>query len=304
MSLAAAATREARIDRLFARWTGPGRPGAAVAVAERGAVALRRFYGQASLEHAIPIDGDTAFRIGSISKHFSALLALTLADEGRLRLEDEIHRYVPELPRYERPVTLAHLLSNTSGVHDFLELLTASGAGVFRPVPWAESFRLVMRQRTLNCRPGEEFVYSAGGFLLLGLALERITGEPIERLLETRLLAPAGLTRTRLVRSDRTVVPGMATPYLEPATGTFERGGWGIEASGEGGIVSTLDEMVRWVTHLTRHPSCRGPFSRLATPWRYASGGTGRYGLGLYATRYRGQPCVGHGGRARGSARS
>ena len=150
-----------------------------------------------------------------------------------------MRRHYPELPDYGRPLTLRHLASNAGGVHDFLELLTVSGAGVARPVASAECAALICRQRTLNCEPGSAMIYSAGGFLILSLILERVTGKPMEALLADRLFEPLGMTSTKLMRTDNMVIADMATPYLRRPDGTFVRGGWGLEVNCEGAIVSS-----------------------------------------------------------------
>src|SRR5262249_9670052 len=154
--------------------------------------------GLANLEHGIAIGPDTAFRIGSVSKHFAVAVALMLAREGRLDVEAPITRYLPEA-RFRPAPSVRPLMNNTGRVPDYLELLIASGAGVQRPVSVAESSNLVLRQSALNCVPGAEFIYSAGGFLLLCLIVEQIEGRPMEEVLAARLFAPLGMANSRLM---------------------------------------------------------------------------------------------------------
>ena len=183
-------------------------------------------------------------------------------------------------------------------MHDFLELLTVSGAGVVRPVASAESAALICRQRTLNCEPGSAMVYSAGGFLILSLILERLAGKPMETLLEERLFRPLGMTTTQLMRADNMVVADMAAPYLGRPDGSFVRGGWGLEVNCEGAIVASLDDMVRWARNLLR-PTVGGGalIEQMTAATIYTHGARGIYGLGLCTGSYRGTPWFGHGGR-------
>jgi len=290
-----------RIDRLLAARARADAPGVALAVLSGGEFLHVRTRGLASLEHQIPISPDTPFRIGSVTKHFAVAAALLLAREGRLEIDAPIHDYLPEVPAYAHRPTVRQLMNNTSGVPDFLELLIASGAGVQRPVTWEQSRDLVLRQTALNCVPGTEFIYSAGGFLLLSMILERLEARPMEEILAARLFTPLGMKRTVLVRTNSAVIAGMATPYIERAPGQFVLGGWGLEASGEGGMISTLDDMVAWAAELV-HPRVLGAemVAEMAAPLVYADGTRGNYGLGLYARRERGHRVFGHGGRMPG----
>jgi CubicO group peptidase (beta-lactamase class C family) len=290
-----------RIDRLLASRTHAEAPGVALALVSGGEFVHARTRGLASIEHQIPISSDTAFRIGSVSKHFAVAIALMLAREGRLDIDAPVHDYLPEAPAYPHRPTVRQLMNNTSGVPDFLELLIASGAGVQRPVTWAQSRDLVLRQTALNCVPGTEFIYSAGGFLLLCMILERIEGRPMEESLAERLFAPLGMKRSALVRTNGAVIPDMATPYIQRGPDEFVLGGWGLEASCEGGIVSTLDDMTLWAAELAR-PRVLGAeiVATMATPLVYANGARGTYGLGLYARNERGRRVFGHGGRMPG----
>lgn len=291
----------ARLDALLAPLSRADAPGLALAIVRNGRVAHRRCLGLASLEHGIAIGPETAFRIGSVSKQFAAAIALMLAREGRLDIEAPVRDVLPEAPAYEHQPTVRQLMNNTSGVPDFLELLIASGAGVQRPVSWEQSRDLVLRQRHLNCVPGTEFLYSAGGFLLLCMIVERLEGRPMEEMLAARLFAPLGMKASALVRSNNAVIRGMATPYIENAPGTFVQGGWGLEANCEGGIVSTLDDMALWAAELLR-PRVLGAeiVAAMAAPLTYAGGARGIYGLGLYARRENGRRVFGHGGRMPG----
>jgi D-aminopeptidase len=152
----------ARVNALMTPYVRTAAPGLALAIVSGGNLVHHRCVGLASLEHGIAIAPETAFRIGSVSKHFAVAVAIMLAREGRLDIEAPITRYLPEA-RFAPAPSVRQLMNNTAGVPDYLELLIASGAGVQRPVSVAESAALVLRQGALNCAPGTEFIYSAGG---------------------------------------------------------------------------------------------------------------------------------------------
>ncbi len=290
----------ARVNALMTPYVRAAAPGLALAIVGGGKLVHRRCVGLASLEYGIAITPETAFRIGSVSKHFAVAVALMLAREGRLDIEAPITRYLPEA-RFTPAPSVRQLMNNTAGVPDYLELLIASGAGVQRPVSWPQSCDLVLRQSALNCAPGTEFIYSAGGFLLLCMIVERLEGRPMEDVLEARLFAPLEMRNSRLVASNGAVIARMASPYVETGAGRFVRGGWGLESNAEGGIVSTLDDMTRWCAELQR-PRVLGAdiVSTMTAPLAYANGRAGNYGLGLYARSEGGRRVFGHGGRMPG----
>jgi CubicO group peptidase (beta-lactamase class C family) len=290
----------ARVNALITPYMRSTAPGLALAIVSGGKLAHRRCIGLASLEHGLAIAPDTAFRIGSVSKHFAVAVALMLAREGKLDIDAPIARYLPEA-RFAPAPSVRQLMNNTAGVPDYLELLIASGAGVQRPVTWPQSCNLVLRQSALNCAPGTEFIYSAGGFLLLCMIVERLEGRPMEDVLDARLFAPLGMHNSRLVQSNGAVIARLASPYVDAGAGKFVRGGWGLESNAEGGIVSTLDDMTRWCVELQR-PRVLGPdlVAAMTAPLAYANGQAGKYGLGLYARRERGRRVFGHGGRMPG----
>jgi CubicO group peptidase (beta-lactamase class C family) len=279
----------------------PTTPGLAVRIVQGNEVVYNRTLGLANIEHDVPVQAHTAFRIGSATKHMACAVALVLARDGHIDIEAPISDYLPELPAYPVVPTVRQLMNNTSGVCDFLELLTASGSGLLRPVSWPTSCDLVARQHHLNSVPGEEFIYSAGGFLVLCIILERVSGKPTEQLFDELLFRPLGMESSTLLVNDRTIVPHMASPYLMPSPYNFVRGGWGLEAKGEGGVVSTLGDMAVWGRELL-HPRVLGTdvVDQMITPLTYKNGVTGKYGLGLYTRDFDGWWAFGHGGRTPG----
>jgi D-aminopeptidase len=182
--------------RLLAPWEGSG-PGATLGIVHDGALVLHESAGLASIEHGIPIGPETRFRIASVSKQFTCAAILLLAAEGRLSVEDPIHRHLPWLPDFGAPISIDQLMHNTSGLRDMLELMRLGGADLSQP--WAQSDLLAVigRQRSLNFTPGSRFRYSNTGFLLLGRIVEVVGGLPLAEFLDRRIFAPLGMTRTR-----------------------------------------------------------------------------------------------------------
>jgi D-aminopeptidase len=286
----------AAFDALFAPWNRCDAPGMVVGIARHGDVLYRRAFGMASLETGVALAPATRMRIGSTSKHFTALLALLLAEDGLVDLDAPVRAYLPELAGSSGDPSIRQLLQHRGGVRCFLDLgfITHDMA----PIPVGEALRVQARQVGRNFPPGETMLYSNGGYHIVSHALSRVAGMTFEDLLAQRIFAPLGMTATLCVPSDHMIVPGMATLHV-PAGGSWRRGLLSSEdIRGEGGIVSTLDDMLRWAQHLYRRDCFGEPES-----WRalfelpvYKDGTQGRYALGIELGKYRGLATEHHAG--------
>src|SRR3990167_613442 len=229
-------TLERRVDALFSRYTAAGSPGAVVAVMRDGRIEL-----------GVPIRPDTRFRIASVSKQFTVTAALMLAAEGKLKLTDPPHKYLPELPPL--PVTIDQMMRNSSGLPDFLELLRLGGHGLDKPARPGDLLAACLRNRHLNFAPGSRFLYSNTNFLLLGLIVEGLAKMKLGDFLAERIFKPLGMTSTMLVPEIDTVIPGLAAGYLGDATTGFRRAAHAYPQGGEGGLTSTVEDLLIWSKH-------------------------------------------------------
>lgn len=297
MTSAAALALEGRIDRLAQSWSGGGSPGCVVGVVRAGEVLLRRGYGLASVEHGVAIDAGTVFRIASVTKQFTTGAVLALSLEGRLGIDDPVQSHLSWLPDYGTIVTIRHLMHNVSGLRDYLELTRWGGMGLDRPASEADLAQAIGRAGGLNFQPGTRFLYSNTNFLLLGLIVEKIEGATLEEVFERRFFAPIGMNATRLVRDPMTVVPRLATPYLRQPDGSVIRAVQAYPTVGEGGMVSSLDDLLRWARHFDRPLGGMAHLvSAMQTELPLADGGWQPYARGLEMGRWRGARTVGHGG--------
>lgn len=287
------------LDALFEPCNRGDAPGLVVGVARDGELLYRRAFGLASIEHGVANTPWTRMRIGSTSKHFACLAAMLLAEEGLLDIDAGIRRYLPELPAPcagGQDPTLLQLMHHTGGVRDSLDLgFIASGMTI---KPRGASLAAQARQRDTNFAPGEKAVYNNGGYHMLSHAIERAAGMPFAQVLEQRLFAPLGMRDTRLVASDLELVAGGAALHVPQPGGGWRRGLFpSEEVLGEGGIVSTVDDMLRWLAHL-RHPriGSAATWERMTTPARLNNGSATVYACGLMVEAYRGLRVVHHGG--------
>ena len=167
------------IDSIFAPYASRQSPGCAVGVTRGGSLVFSKGYGMADLEHDTPITPSTRFYIASLSKQFTAMSIVLLAQDHRLSLDDSIRKWVPEVPSFGSPITLRQLLHHTSGLRDYFTLLALAGWPSDGPLTEKAFLDLVARQKSLNFAPGDEFLYSNTGYALLSIVVHRASGETL-----------------------------------------------------------------------------------------------------------------------------
>jgi D-aminopeptidase len=286
-----------KIDALFADVDQSALPGAAVGVAIGGRPVYRKGFGLANIELPLVLSPATRMRIGSTTKHFTCFAYLLLCEEGRAGIDDSLGKHLPELHPSARGVTLRQLMGNTSGLHCACTLkFLFSGLGG----RGASSADLAGWYRDIgepNAAPGTHWIYNNGGFALLSEAIERITRQPLEQVLRERVFEPIGMHDTMLRRWDSDLTPNSAAPHMLDPSGRYVRGEWGLDFAGGGAMVSTVDDMLRWLAHMSEpRVGSSATWALMTTAQVLANGTSTGYGLGLRLRRYRGVDTVGHAG--------
>ena len=288
------------IDRLFAKWAHRDSPGAVVAVTRHGELIHEGAYGMANIAHGIPLDRKSVIRIGSQSKQFTVLLALLLEAEGKLSMADDVHRYATWLPAYPHKVTLHHLATNTGGLRDFLEIMIWNGLPLTALSDRKLSRRLLARHPEVNYVPGSQMLYSNTGFFLLSEIIEEVSGKSFNDLLKHYITDRVGMPDTSLQARDAEILPRLVNMHLQGTTG-WETTSWGFPLGGEGGMVSTQQDMLAWQSTLANPPADWAPLlARMTAPLHYTNGTETLYRMGLVVDRYRGVTGIGHGGGVAG----
>jgi CubicO group peptidase (beta-lactamase class C family) len=186
-SLASRDSIDNRIAAIFAPFGRTDAPGCVVGVFRGGAVLYTGAFGMADVSHGIPLTDTTRMAIASTSKQFTAMAVLLLEAEGKVRLDDDIRRYVPELPVFGRPITIRHLLNHTSGLRDTWNLFDMAGWRMSDVETQADLLWLLHRQEGLNHPTGTEFLYNNTGYALLALLVERVSGTTFRRFVTERV---------------------------------------------------------------------------------------------------------------------
>jgi len=288
----------ARVNNMFAQWDRPDSPGCAVGAIERGELVFARGYGSANLDYGIPLTSRSVFYLASASKQFTAAAILLAEDEGHLSLNDEVQRWIPELPHYGSTITVRHLVHHTSGLRDYLTLMSLAGR------PYGDAFGddamlgLITRQRALNFEPGSEYLYTNTGYVLLAEIVKRATGRSLRDYAEERLFAPLGMTSSHFHDDASRVVPGRVISYAPSPGGGFRVSYLSqFDRVGDGGMYSTVEDLARWVDALHRdRVGSPGFAARLATRGALANGEALAYAFGQSHGSFRGVREIGHGG--------
>jgi CubicO group peptidase (beta-lactamase class C family) len=293
----AARSPEQQVDQLFRTWNRPDTPGAVVAVIRNGKLILNKAYGMADLERRTPMTPATRFFIGSNSKQFTAFAIHLLAQDGKLSLDDDIRKHLPQVPDFGKTITIRHLLHHTSGLRDYFDMLFMAGLRPDDVVTKDMALRLLARQRALNFEPGQEHAYSNTGYLLLGMIVERASGKPLPEFARTRIFEPLGMKHTVFQEDYGSLVPGRALPYQPADRGGYKYVAVNVSTVGDGGVLTTASDLALWDRNfydgrvggmeLIKQMQATGVLND-GKPTAYASG--------LLTYGYRGLPMVEHGG--------
>ncbi len=284
-------------DRVFDAYHGTDSPGCALGVSRNGRVVYERGYGMANLETGTPITPASIFHVASVSKQFTAMSIMLLAKDGKLSIDDDIRKYLPEIPNYGTTITIRHLLTHTSGLRDQWELI-ALARGRFEEdrITEADVMDIVPRQTALNFTPGAEYLYSNTGFTLLGVIVKRVSGKSLRDFADERIFKPLGMTNTHFHDDYTMLVPGRTSAYAT-------RGGmWHVsipnyDTYGATSLFTTVGDLLRWEANLD-NPTVgdRALIARMETKTPLTGGDTSNYGFGLVVDRYRGALAIGHNG--------
>ncbi len=286
------------IGKLFTRWNRVTSPGCVIAVYEQGEMTYGRGFGAAYLEHRSPINTETVFRIASTSKQFTAACVVLLELDGELSYEDDIRKWIPELPEYSAPILIEDLIYHTSGLRDYLQLLDWAGHSDESEVTEEALLKLITSQRGLNHLPGEEHSYTNTGYFLLSILVERVSGESLRKFAKRRIFDPLGMEHTFFNDDADEVIPNRATGY-KPGWGgkAFRISETRLEIVGDGGVFTSAEDLLLWDRNFYEPKLGGQPFlKRMLEPAVLRNGEVLDYASGLTIGEHRGLPHIAHGG--------
>ena len=291
----------AKVDAVLADFAKPDSPGCALGVYKDGRIAYSHGYGMASLENGIPITPKTVFYIGSVSKQFTAFSVALLAKQGKISLDDDVRKYIPELPDYGTPITVRHLIHHTSGLREKWVLLQLAGWRDGDVVTLQDVLDLARRQKNLNIKPGDEHLYSNTGYDLLAVLVQRVTGTSLREYAQEQIFGPLGMKDT-LFNDDRNrVILRKASAYEPREGGGFRLDVPNVDTVGSGGVYTTIEDLLLWdESFYTGKLGGKAFIEQVETPGRLNSGAAMDYAFGLGVDQYRGLRRVWHNGALAG----
>ena len=285
-------------DQMMARFDADHSPGAAVRVWRDGKTLYSKTYGMANLTYGIPFKPDTRTNIGSTSKQFTAFAIMLQAERGLLSLDDDIRTHIPELPEFDETIQVRHLITHTSGLREFLNLLRMTGRRLDRGdwIDRSEIVEIVQRQPALQNSPGAEFNYNNTAYGLAAVIVERTSGQDFHVFMQENVFGPLGMTGTMVRPSIRHMVPNQSEGYTPTPDGYRQIGDLG-GAVGAGGMYSTIADLQTWVENYANpRVGTRESIDEMMTSFVLSDGEETGYGYGLFIDEQGGLKRVQHGG--------
>lgn len=289
-------SQQKRIDAVFQDYDKPDSPGCALGVMSGGRIVYAKGYGQATLDPAVPIDSTKLFDIASVSKQFTAGAIVLLAQQSKIRLTDDVHKYIPELPDYGVPITINNLLWHTSGLRDYSILLLLGSFDYPEITTEAQALEFVKRQRKLDFAPGTKYSYSNTGYFLMSLIVKRVSGLSLNDFSRKYIFNPLAMPTAVFRDRHDLPIPNVALGYAPDEVGFVQSmSNW--EQVGDGSLHLSIEELQKWDENFF-HPDVGGP-QFVEEMLRRGTLNNGRrltYARGLQVDRYRGLERVKHGG--------
>ncbi len=285
------------IDTLFAEWDNDHSPGAAIGVINEGKLVYFKGYGIANLDYGIPITSDSKFYIASSSKQFTAACIALLSIEGKIGLDDNIRDYLPEIPDYGKKITVRNLLHHTSGLKDYLVMMYLAGVSFEDYFSIDDGIKILGRQKTLNFSPGDEFLYSNSGYILLAEIVNRTSGMTIKQYAEKNIFQPLGMKNTFFNDNRKQVTKDRVISYKSQDDGTFERYLQNFDALGDGNLLTTVHDLFLWDQNFYTKNLGGHDFNEIMLSQGVLNNGdTTPYAFGLGCGTYKGLKTIYHGG--------
>ena len=287
------------IDEILTQAYKPNEPGASVIVVKDGKVIHRKGYGMANLELGVPVEPDMVFRLGSITKQFTAVSILMLLEQGKLSLDDDLTKFLPDYPNKGQKITITHLLTHTSGIKPYTSL--PEWLNMWRKDVPIDELIAVFKDKPMDFAPGERYAYNNSAYVLLGAIIEKASGQSYADFVEKNIFAPLGMTHSFYDNTAR-VFPRRVNGYSKPKDEWLNAAYLSMtQPHAAGSLASSVDDMALWDAALYTDKLVKQ--ETLKRAWTSAKLNSGRltgYGFGWSLNSYEGHPTIEHGGGING----
>lgn len=286
-----------KVDNLFSEYNNTNSPGCALLISQDGKILYETYYGMSNMEYNLAIGPDSKFHVASVSKQFTASAIIKLSQEGKLSLEDDIRKFIPEVPDFGYKITINHLLHHSSGLRDQWEMISLSGWRNNDLVTETDILDMVKRQKALNFKPGDNYLYSNTGYTLLAIAVKKITGISLKEYADQEFFKPLGMTNTHFQSDHSAIIHNRTSAYVKD-----ENGNWRIEIPvfdnyGATALFTTAKDLAKWDEAFYSGKLFSDNFIKAMYKPGILNDGTQQlYASGLMLENYRGYDIIEHGG--------
>lgn len=287
-----------QVDKVFAKWDRTDSPGCALGVYRGGQLVYKHGYGMEDLNEDVHITPGTVFHVASMSKQFTAASIVLLAQQGKLSLDDDVRKYIPELPDFGQKITIRNLVHHTSGLRDQWALLQLAGWRYSKDLITDEDvMSLMTRQKELNFKPGERHVYCNTGYTLMGLIVKQVSGLTLREFTTKNIFEPLGMTHTHFRDDHAEILKHNAVGYEQEPGKPFEISITNFDTVGATSLHTTVEDLQRWDENFY-HPKVGGDTfaQQMLERGKLNNGEQLDYAFGLVVGKYKGLPTVDHGG--------
>jgi CubicO group peptidase (beta-lactamase class C family) len=289
-------TPEKQTDQLFTAWNNLESPGAAAAVEKDGKVIYKKGFGSAELEYNIPITSSTVFHIASVSKQFTCFSVLLLEKQGKLSINDDVRKYIPEVPDFGKVITLNHLMHHMSGLRDQWTLLAMAGWRLDDIITKDQILRIVSRQKELNFNPGDEYLYCNTGFTLLAEVVARVSGQTFPEFCRTHIFEPLKMRNTLFYDDCERIVKNRAYSFYADSTG-YKKSILSYSNAGATSLFTTAEDLCLWSRNFESPVvGDKDIINRMNLRGILNKGDTITYAMGQEIGKYKGLKIISHGG--------
>lgn len=292
---------EKKVDSFLSQWDKNDLPGCGVGVIKDGQLVYKRGFGLANLDYDVPNTTRTRFTVASVSKAFTAMSVALLAQQGKLSLDDEVQKYVPEIPKYAHPITIRHMLSHTSGIREYDALTMFGGLNTDNALSNRTVLNMLARQKNIEFKPGSKYQYSNSNFLLAGIIVERVSGKSLRQFADENIFKPLGMKDTFFWDNRVEVVRNRAQGYrVNPGMPIRQRSSLN-DLVGDGGLMTTIEDLYLWDQNFYEPKvGTKDLIAQITTPATLNNGEKVGYGFGLFHTSYKGLKVIKHSGNQGG----
>ncbi len=286
-----------KADEFLSQWDKNDMPGCSVGAVKDGRLVYKRAFGMANLDYNVPNTTSTLFNLASVSKPFTAASIALLAQQGKLSLDDDIRKYVPEIPKYDETITIRHLIHHTSGIRDYQGLVFFGGLGTDNAYSPKAILNILARQKNISFKPGAKHQYSNSGYFLMGIIVERVSGKSLRAFAEENIFKPLGMKNTRFYDNRFEVIKNRASGYRIGSGNTIRARSSLYDLVGAGGLLSTVEDLYLWDQNFYEPKvGNKELISLLTMPGTLNSGEKMDYAFGLWRNEHKGLSVIQHSG--------